>query len=117
MSHSKNATSGDLMQLLSDICRQAGLKLTRLRLEVLREIAHSGDRATVDKIDCRLRARSPALSRNAVRRILGELERVGIVREIDGPGEVAQSKVWASRSPASSERKRAPRLRVSSKRR
>ncbi len=85
MRDSRKAASGDVMQLLSDICRQAGLKLTRQRLEVLREIAHSGDGATVDKIDRRLQARLPALSRKTVRRTLGELERLGIVREIDRP--------------------------------
>ncbi|MGD0999626.1 MAG: transcriptional repressor [Candidatus Brocadiia bacterium] len=95
MCNSRDAASGDVMQLLSDICRQAGLKLTRQRVEVLRELAHSGDGATVDKIDCGLQARLPALSRKTVRRTLGDLERVGIVREIDNP---------------------APRLRRSSKR-
>jgi Fe2+ or Zn2+ uptake regulation protein len=117
MSHSKGATSGDFMQLLADICRQAGLKLTRPRLEVLHEIAYSGDRATLDKIDRRVRARSPAISRNAIRRILRELERVGIVRETDCPDEVARSRAAASCRTASSERKRAPRRLVSSKRR
>ena len=89
MSNSKAAASGDFMQLLTDICRQAGLKPTRPRLEVLHEVAYSGDRATLDVIDRRVRARSPALSRNAIRRVLGELARVGIVRETDGPDGAA----------------------------
>ncbi|MGO8702512.1 MAG: Fur family transcriptional regulator [Candidatus Brocadiia bacterium] len=85
MGRCRDAKSGDVMQLLSDICRQAGLKLTRQRVEVLRELAHSGDRATLEKIDRRLQARFPTLSRRTVRRALGEFERVGIIREVDKP--------------------------------
>lgn len=92
MRHSKNAAPGDVMQLLSDICRQAGLKLTRQRMEVLRELARSGDRATLDKIDHRLQARFPTLSRRTVQRTLGEFERVGIIHEVDKPA----LKLWRS---------------------
>jgi Fe2+ or Zn2+ uptake regulation protein len=42
MRQSRNVISGDVIQLLSDICRQAGLKLTRQRVEVLHEFARSG---------------------------------------------------------------------------
>jgi len=116
MAHSKDAISGDFMHLLTDICRQAGLKPTRPRLEVLQEIAYSGDGATLVEIDRRVRARSPAISRDAVRRIFGELERAGIVRKMDCADEVARPRAGASCSPASSELRRAPRRLVSGKR-
>jgi len=117
MGQSRKATSGDIVQLLSDICRQAGFRLTRQRMEVLSELAQSGDGATADKIGLRLRARLPTLSRETVRRILGELKRFGIVREIDDPDEVGRSSARTSSERVSAERKRAPRARVSSKRR
>jgi Fur family peroxide stress response transcriptional regulator len=117
MRQSRNATSGDVIQLLSDICRQAGFKLTRQRVAVLRELAHSGDGATVDRIHLRLQARLPTLSRETVRRTLGALERFGIVHEIRGPDEVARPSARASSGRASPERKRVLHLRVSSKRR
>jgi Fe2+ or Zn2+ uptake regulation protein len=82
------AVSGDMIQLLSDICRQAGLKLTRQRREVLRELAHSGETASVDNIHLRLKARLPTLSRETVRRTLGAMESCGVVQRIHVPDGV-----------------------------
>jgi Fur family peroxide stress response transcriptional regulator len=73
MRQSRNVISGDVIQLLSDICRQAGLKLTRQRVEVLHEFARSGEGASAGKIHLRLRARLPRLSLETVRRTLGAL--------------------------------------------
>jgi Fe2+ or Zn2+ uptake regulation protein len=117
MSRSTNAISGDVIQLMGDICRQAGLKLTRQRVEVLRELARSGDGATVDKLHLRLQARLPTLSRETVRRTLGALERFGIVHEMDGPDAVSRPSARAASGRASPECKRRPQLRVSSRRR
>ena len=90
MRQSRNAASSDVIQLLNDICRQAGLKLTRQRVEVLRELAHSGEGASVNRIHLRLQAKLPTLSRETVRRTVGALERCGVVHEIHGPVEVAR---------------------------
>jgi Fur family peroxide stress response transcriptional regulator len=116
MRQPRNAISGDVVQLLNDICRQAGLKMTRQRAEVLRELAHSGDEATVDKMHRRLRSRLPTLSRETVRRTLGALERFGVVHEIDGREEATRLSARGSSGRASLERRRAA-LRVSSRRR
>jgi len=105
MSQSNDAASGDVLQLLSDVCRQAGFKLTRQQVEALREIADSEGGATADKIHPRLQARSPAVSRETIRRTLGELQRAGIVREVDGPDEIAQSSEKTCGGVAPSERK------------
>jgi Fur family peroxide stress response transcriptional regulator len=106
-----------MIQLLSDICRRAGLKLTRQRVEVLRELARSGDGTTVDKMHLRLQARLPTLSRETVRRTLGALERFGIVHEIAGPDVVARPSARASSGRTSPECKKRPQLRVPGKRR
>ena len=110
MRQSRKAISDDMVRLLSDICRQAGLKLTRQRVEVLRELAHSGNGVTVDKMHLRLRSRLPTLSRETVRRTLGALERFGIVHEIDGHDEAARPSARVSSGRASP-------LRASSRRR
>jgi hypothetical protein len=115
MRQSRNTPSGDVVQLLSDICRQAGLRLTRQRLAVLRELAHSGDGASVDRIHLRLQAKLPALSRETVRRTLGALERFGIVHEMRGPDEIALPGARASSRRPSPERKRVLHFRVSGK--
>jgi Fe2+ or Zn2+ uptake regulation protein len=117
MGQSKKAICGDVIQLMSDICRQAGLKLTRPQVEVLRELAHSQDDATAEKIHFRLRERLPRLSREAVRRTLKELERFGIVHEIAGPDEVARPSAGASSVRGLPERKGAPRFRAAGRRR
>lgn len=117
MGRSRNATSSDVMQLLSDICRRAGLRLTPPRVEVLRELARSGQDATAENIHFRLRTRLPTLSRSTVRRTLKDLERFGIVHEIGGPDKAARTSAGARSHGALTERKGEPRLRVSSKRR
>jgi Fur family peroxide stress response transcriptional regulator len=103
--------------LLSDICRQAGLKLTRQRVEVLHEFARSGEGASAGKIHLRLRARLPRLSLETVRRTLGALERFGIVHEIRRPDEAARPGARTPCGRATPVRKRALRLRVAGKRR
>lgn len=82
MFQSSDTTSDDVTELLSDICRQAGLKLTRQRVEVLRELTCSADEPSVDKIHARLQSKLPTLSRETVRRTLGSLERFGIIQPI-----------------------------------
>jgi Fur family peroxide stress response transcriptional regulator len=96
MCQSTDAISGDVIQLFNDICRQAGLNLTCQQVEVLRELAHSGDGATVDNLHLRLRARVPTLSRETVQQTLGALERSGVVHEIGRPDEVARPRARAS---------------------
>jgi Fur family peroxide stress response transcriptional regulator len=76
-----------MMQLLSEICRQAGLKMTVPRVEVLRELARSGDDVTTDNLHDRIRTRLPTLSRSTVRRTLEELERLGVVHETGDEGK------------------------------
>ena len=104
MRQSSDTTSGDINQLLSDLCRQAGLKLTRQRVEVLRELAHSGDEPSVDKIHARLQAKLPTLSRATVRRTIGALESFGIVQPIHCD-EVARPRARAFSGRSSRERR------------
>ena len=117
MGRSRDATSSDVMQLLSDICRRAGLRLTAPRVAVLRELARSGEDATPENIHVRLQTRLPTLSRSTVRRTLKDLERFGIVHEIGGPDKADQTSAGRPSRGALTERKGEPRLRVSSKRR
>ncbi len=105
MSQSKDTTLGDIIQLLSDVCRQAGLKLTRRQLEAFRKIADCEEGATAGQINSRLRTRLPALSREALRKTLSELQRAGVVREVDDSDESARPVGKASPGLASPERK------------
>jgi hypothetical protein len=101
MNRSKDTVSGDVIQLLSDVCRQAGLKLTRQQVQALRESADYEDAATADQMKSQLQVRLPALSRETLRETLGELQRAGIVREVENPDEIARSNEKESSGPAS----------------
>ena len=96
MRQPRNDAAGDVVQLMSDICTQAGMKLSRQQVEVLREVAHSEGDPTAEKIHLRLRSRLPKLSRRAVRETLKELQRFGIIHKVAGPDEVVKSKARAS---------------------
>jgi len=69
----------DERQLFARACRQAGLKQTPQRLEVLREIMAARDHPTVESLHARVRQRMPSLSLDTVYRTLAAFERCGLV--------------------------------------
>ena len=60
-------------------CRDAGVKLTRQRLEVFREVAQTGDHPDAETVHRRVRKRIPTVSLDTVYRTLWLLTDLGLI--------------------------------------
>ena len=63
--------------------RQAGLRLTPQRLEILRELAAATDHPSAEELHRRLLGRFPTLSLDTVYRTLGTFVRHGLVHKVE----------------------------------
>jgi len=64
------------------VCRKEGLKITHQRLEVFKELLHSKDHPSVEKLYRRLLRRLPTISLDTVYRTLTTLEQHGLVNRV-----------------------------------
>ncbi len=85
MRQSKTAHAADPIQAFRRTCREAGLKVTHQRLEILREITAARDHPSAEEMHQRLRERMPTLSLDTVYRTLATFDRHGIIAKLEGP--------------------------------
>ena len=64
-------------------CRDAGLRLTRQRLEIYRELALASDHPSAEILHKRLRGRFPTISLDTVYRTLATFTNHGLINKID----------------------------------
>jgi len=64
-------------------CREAGLRLTRQRLEIYLELARATDHPTAEALHQRLRGRFPTISLDTVYRTLATFARHGLINKVD----------------------------------
>ena len=72
----------DKMNLLRQICKQEGLKLTHQRLEILRELDKATDHPSAETVHMRVQARIPTISLDTTYRTLSTFERYGLVSKV-----------------------------------
>ena len=63
-------------------CRRQGIKATRQRLEILRELASTGEHPDAETIYTRVRKGLPAISLDTVYRTLRMLEEKGVISRV-----------------------------------
>jgi len=66
-----------------EACRQAGLKVTRQRLEIYRELLLSTDHPTADALHRRLRRKLPRISLDTVYRTLATFANSGLINRVE----------------------------------
>ena len=71
----------------AELCRQRGIKATRQRTEIYREIARTGEHPDAETIHRRVRERMPQISLDTVYRNLRLLEDEGIVSRMGLAGD------------------------------
>jgi len=71
------------MKRFHQTCRRGGLKITRQRTEVFRELAATEEHPDAEAVYQRVRQRIPAVSRDTVYRTLATLEAQGLIRRTD----------------------------------
>lgn len=64
------------------ICRRQGIKATHQRMEILRELASTGEHPDAETIYTRVRKRIPAISLDTVYRTLRMLEEKGVIARV-----------------------------------
>jgi Fur family transcriptional regulator, peroxide stress response regulator len=75
------------VSLIADTLRDAGFRLTRQRMEIAREVASSEAHPDVESVYRLVRGRIPSLSLDTVYRTLAELDRLGLVCQVNAtPG-------------------------------
>ena len=67
------------MKRFETVLRSAGIKLTHQRMEIFREVAHTGDHPDADMVYQRVRERLPTISLDTVYRTLWLLNDLGLV--------------------------------------
>lgn len=65
------------------LCRKAGLRVTRQRLEIFRELLQSSDHPTADTLHRRLRHQFPTLSLDTVYRTLATLASQRLIHRVE----------------------------------
>lgn len=70
------------MNNFNEVCRGSGAKRTHQRLEIFREVAHTGDHPDVETVYHRVRKRVPTVSLDTVYRTLWWLKNLGLITTI-----------------------------------
>jgi Fur family peroxide stress response transcriptional regulator len=70
------------LQMLSAGIREAGLRLTHQRLEIMREIAGNDAHPDVERVYCGVRQRVPTISLDTVYRTLSKLAEIGLITRL-----------------------------------
>ncbi|OPY90659.1 MAG: Peroxide-responsive repressor PerR [Syntrophus sp. PtaU1.Bin208] len=66
-----------------EACRRAGLKVTRQRLEIYRELLSSTDHPTAEALHRRLRVKLPNISLDTVYRTLASFANHGLINRVE----------------------------------
>jgi Fur family transcriptional regulator, peroxide stress response regulator len=66
-----------------EACRKAGLKVTRQRLEIYRELLLATDHPTADALHQRLRRKLPRISLDTVYRTLATFANSGLINKVE----------------------------------
>jgi Fur family peroxide stress response transcriptional regulator len=72
----------DKLASFTEVCRQAGLKVTHQRLEIYRELVQSDEHPDAEDLFERTRRRIPSLSLDTLYRTLRMLEDKGIISRV-----------------------------------
>lgn len=75
------------MTVFNQACRKSGAKLTHQRMEIFRELAHTGDHPDVETVFKGVRERMPTVSLDTVYRTLWWLKELGLVKTLGPPRE------------------------------
>lgn len=78
-------------------CRNAGLKVTRQRREIYRELLLSTDHPSAEVLHQRLCGKFPRISLDTVYRTLGTLANTGLIRRVETPESLSRFEVPFSR--------------------
>ncbi len=70
------------LEMLRDLCRQAGIKVTHQRLEIFREISSAKDHPSAEVLYERLKRRLPTISLDTVYRTLATFEGLGLIKKV-----------------------------------
>ena len=68
---------------LTEVCQEAGLRMTQQRLEIFREVARTGEHPDAETVHGRVRRRLPNISLDTVYRNLAQLEQLGLLSRVD----------------------------------
>ena len=66
-----------------EVCKKEGLKITRQRLEIFKELLNSHDHPTVEKLYNRLQPKLPTISLDTIYRTLTTLEKHDLVVRVE----------------------------------
>jgi Fur family peroxide stress response transcriptional regulator len=78
------------MMRFEEVCRKAGVKITRQRSEIFRQVAQSGRHPDADAIFQGVRKRVPTISLDTVYRTLWLLTDLGLITTLGPPRERAR---------------------------
>jgi len=81
----RDKNRSEVVQWFRALCREAGLRTTPQRLEILQSIAGCTSHPTAEDVHKRLRSRMPTLSLDTVYRALDLFERHGILVRLCAP--------------------------------
>ena len=75
-------TLKERIRTFEEACRRDGLKITHQRLEIFKELLHSHDHPTVERLYMRLQPNLPTISLDTIYRTLTTLEQYGLVSRV-----------------------------------
>lgn len=73
----------DRIERFRETLREAGVRITRQRIEIYREVIRKNDHPDVETIRKRLRGRMPNISHDTVYRALSLFARLGLIQRVD----------------------------------
>lgn len=82
---SDGADGAGLVQRFRELCREAGLRATPQRLEILREVSGHRGHPSAEEVHNGLKERMPTVSLDTVYRALALFDRHGILVKLWGP--------------------------------
>jgi Fur family peroxide stress response transcriptional regulator len=80
-------TAGPDLAAFTEFCRRQGIKPTRQRIEIYRELRAREDHPSAEIIYGQVKKRLPAISLDTVYRTLRLFEQQGIISRVSAPGE------------------------------
>lgn len=71
---------------VENACRQAGLKLTHQRMQIMRHLAVATDHPSAERLFLRVREKMPTISLDTVYRTLATFDKLGLILKLSGAG-------------------------------
>ena len=75
----RNAQRTDRLQVLQELCREQGLKVTHQRLEILKAVSGAENHPSAEEVFKRVKAKLPTVSFDTVYRNLALFEHSGVI--------------------------------------